>query len=229
MGYIPPEWLNKQAEQLPRSAEPMPVGLERLLSARRARVQDLRQWCAEHLDGVAVGILEIGCGHGRFLVEAAMRFPEKVCVGLDVLSRRLRSGEEKRERRGLQNVFFVKAEAAEFVEAMPAKTFGAVYILFPDPWPKRKHAARRLIQNDFLTALAAKLVPGSKVFFRTDDKVYYKEACKRFSEHSHWSLDTHQPWPCDSTTYFEEVTGGYRSLVAVRNLLISAKTPCHWG
>src|SRR4051812_26665493 len=85
-------------------------------------------------------VWEIGSGHGHFLVQYAQAFPEKFCVGVDIIGDRLDRSGRKRDRAKLANCHFVQAEAREFFDALPAGVnLQEVWVLFPDPWPKKRH------------------------------------------------------------------------------------------
>jgi tRNA (guanine-N7-)-methyltransferase len=89
-------------------------------------------------------VWEIGCGHGHFLVRYAGLFPEKFCVGVDLILDRLERSGRKRDRAQLANCHFVRAEAREFLLSLaPGITFEEIWVLFPDPWPKARHNKNR--------------------------------------------------------------------------------------
>lgn len=159
-------------------------------------------------------MLEIGCGHGHFLRAYASARPQELCIGLDLLGPRLRKAQKRCE--GLEHTVFVKAEAQEFLELLgPQLKLQSVYILFPDPWPKRKHAHNRLIQKEFISLLQQRMCTGAKVYFRTDYQPYFDWAIKRFEAEPDWRVNSQEPWPVEAATHFEALTGGvYASFVA---------------
>lgn len=117
--------------------------------------------------------VEIGCGKGKFLVARAQIFPEINFLGLDRVAKWMKVGERRGEKRKLENLKFLKAEVREFLETVPDETVSIFHIYFPDPWPKRRHHGRRLIQAEFLNTLRAKLLPGGLIEIATDDEDYY--------------------------------------------------------
>lgn len=182
---------------------------------RKEALRDLiRSDLAESMAKRSFLVLEIGCGHGHFLSAYARARPEHSCLGLDILASRLKKAQKRCE--GLENTVFVKAEAEEFLEVLdPSLKIGALYILFPDPWPKRKHADNRLIQKDFLELLKQRLSLGAKVYFRTDHKPYFEWAFRLFATDGDWEVNLGETWPIDVPTYFQTLTGGrYESFVA---------------
>ncbi len=150
--------------------------------------------------------LEIGCGHGDFLTAYAEKFPNDFCIGIDLLNQRLKKCVRKSDRKGLKNTLFLKAEANEFLETLQKDiTFENVFILYPDPWPKRRHAVNRLIQHEFIQKLESCLIPNGKVFFKTDDENYYLWSKNVFSKTPYWCLEEGTIWPCVASTYFSRV------------------------
>ncbi len=118
--------------------------------------------------------IEIGCGKGIFLVSLAERFPFTNFIGLDLSGKWMKKGESKQKRRKLNNLKFIKTEAKAFLsECIPPESVRAFYIYFPDPWPKNKHRRRRLISDEFVESIFAKLQSGGIVDIATDDKLYF--------------------------------------------------------
>ena len=160
--------------------------------------------------------LEIGCGHGHFLTRFAEAHPERFCLGVDILSDRLERANKKRNRAGLTNVRFHKVEAVELLECLPAGiTFAEVFLLFPDPWPKKRHHKNRLVRPDFLESLATRMVPGGRFYFRTDHTEYFAAGREVLEQHPRWRIDPAAPWPFEEATVFQLKAPAYQSLVAV--------------
>ena len=102
-------------------------------------------------------VLELGCGHGHFLARYSAEFPAKLCVGVDLRSDRIERALRKVAHARLANCHFVRTEALEFLHALPpAVTFEEIWVLFPDPWPKKRHHKNRLLHPDFFEAVAAR-------------------------------------------------------------------------
>ena len=162
-------------------------------------------------------VWEIGSGHGHFLVEYASAFPGKFCVGVDIIRDRLNRSGKKRDRAKLTNCHFVQAEAREFFDALPAGvTLQEVWVLFPDPWPKKRHHKNRIMQADFLELLASLAREGIRLYFRTDHAEYFSAVTALISELKTWRLDPAAPWPLEQETVFQARAPAYQSLVAVR-------------
>jgi tRNA (guanine-N7-)-methyltransferase len=160
---------------------------------------------------------EIGSGHGHFLVQYAAAFPEKCCVGVDIIRDRLNRSAKKRDRAKLTNCHFVQAEAREFFDALPAGvTLGEIWVLFPDPWPKKRHHKNRILQAAFLESLAARAGEGTRLYFRTDHAEYFSAVAALLPTLRTWRLDPAAPWPLEQETVFQARSEAYQSLVAVR-------------
>ena len=127
---------------------------------------DLRAWFRdneEHLPGAAME-LEIGSGKGTFLVQHAKLHPDVNYLGIEWAKAFWKYAADRVRRHGLENVRLLRCDAAVFVRHyVPDATFRQVHIYFPDPWPKKRHHKRRLIQADFLRELHRVLItaPGS--------------------------------------------------------------------
>ena len=191
----------------------MPIEqLNAVMSERRAALQReldraLAGWPAEFT-------LEIGCGHGHFLAAYAAAHPDEHCLGIDIVLDRLDRAERKVKRAGSANVGFVRAEAGLFLATLPGSfRFHHVFILFPDPWPKRRHHKNRLINPEFLTMLIPRMAPGARLYFRTDYSPYFNWSCDLLQEHPAWRL-CDEPWPFEHPTVFQNRAAGHWSLVA---------------
>ncbi len=177
---------------------------------RQSSLLDRYQPVMESLDQ---GVLEIGCGHGHWLTSYASQNFDQCCVGIDLMKHRVDKSAKKANKNELTNLHFIQAEAIEFIELIPERTsLAAVVVLFPDPWPKKRHFRRRLIQPDFLDLLASRMNVGGKLYFRTDHNGYFNWTAEHFTEHPLWTLDSELVWPMERSTYFQEIKGPYQSL-----------------
>jgi len=160
--------------------------------------------------------LEIGAGHGHFLTDYAAAHPEEFCVGIDLIRDRIERALRKRDRAKLTNLVFLKAEAIECVAALPPQVvLQRIFVLFPDPWPKRRHHKNRIMQASFLHELAARTAVGADLCFRTDDAAYFSAAKAVVSTHPDWTVAT-APWPFERATVFQARAAVFQSLVTTR-------------
>lgn len=192
--------------------------IEEAQAIHRQRVNALREaLAAVPLDHPRL-TLEIGCGHGHYMAAYAAAHPDEHCVAIDIIKERLEKCERKAARAGLTNVHWLRAEAADLLEALPRETrfSGRILVLFPDPWPKRKHWKNRLIQAPFLTDLARLTAPGTPLCFRTDHDGYFAEALGIISAHPDWVVDPAMIWPFEQETIFEARAHSHQSWIARR-------------
>lgn len=125
------------------------------------------------LDGMEV---ELGSGDGSFLAEYAALNPGRGFLGVERLLGRLRKLERKAQRRGLSNLRVLRLEAGYVLRwKLAAGMVSALHVYFPDPWPKRRHWKRRLINEVFVEEAARILRPGGRVFLRTDNEPYFEQ------------------------------------------------------
>lgn len=122
--------------------------------------------------------LEIGCGKGKFLVGRAQESPDRNFIGIDRVGKWMKIGDARGAKRNLKNLLFIKADAPEFLKALKPKSVETIHMYFPDPWPKRRHRARRLFTADFLKVLHSKLKPGGLLELATDFQDYYEQMQK---------------------------------------------------
>lgn len=128
--------------------------------------------------------VELGAGDGSFLVRQAAEHPEHNFVGIERLKGRLGKIDRKGQRAGLTNLRVIRIEAAYFLEyLLPPASVSALHVYFPDPWPKKRHRARRLIGERFPVLAAHALVPGGAVYLRTDDTDYHAQMLAVFGAH----------------------------------------------
>ncbi len=162
-------------------------------------------------------VWEIGCGHGHFLAAYAAAHRGELCVGVDQELDRIRRAVRKQERARLTNLHFVRSEAGLFLEALPpGVVFKAVYVLFPDPWPKRRHHKHRLLQRGFMHAVADRAGEGTPFYFRTDHEPYFRDVETMLQQHPDWRLEPWTEWPFELATVFQVRAEKHYSLVAFR-------------
>ena len=112
--------------------------------------------------------VEIGIGKGRFLLEAAERRPQINHLGVEWANKYLRFAESRAQRRELENIRFVRIDAREMMASIPARSVQAFYVFYPDPWPKKRHHKRRIVQASFLALCADRLIAGGSLHVATD-------------------------------------------------------------
>lgn len=113
--------------------------------------------------------LEIGCGIGDFIALTAAERPETNFIAIDFYNKGCYKTCRRIDTRELKNVRVLREEARQFItERIPRESLAAVYINCPDPWPKKKHRKRRLVNRQFMEFLNDYLAPGADFYFATD-------------------------------------------------------------
>ncbi|MGB9474132.1 MAG: tRNA (guanosine(46)-N7)-methyltransferase TrmB [Candidatus Udaeobacter sp.] len=118
--------------------------------------------------------VDLGCGDGSFLCAMAQRMPGNNFLGIERLLDRVRAS--ARKAAALDNVRLLRIESSYAVRyLLPAESVETFYLLFPDPWPKRRHHARRIVTPDFLSSVHAALEKNGSFYVATDDVDYFRK------------------------------------------------------
>ncbi|MEY2493140.1 MAG: tRNA (guanine-N7-)-methyltransferase [Verrucomicrobiota bacterium] len=119
--------------------------------------------------------IDLGCGDGTFLVASAARNPERNFLGIERLIGRVRVACRKTMRLDLENIRILRMESSYAVtHLMRAESVAAFHLLFPDPWPKRRHHRRRLFTPQFTGAVYRALETGGLFHIATDHGNYFQ-------------------------------------------------------
>ncbi|MGF1460459.1 MAG: tRNA (guanosine(46)-N7)-methyltransferase TrmB [Leptolyngbyaceae cyanobacterium] len=132
--------------------------------------------------------IDIGCAKGYFISQMAELTPEWNFLGLEIRAPLVDYALQQRDRQSLKNLHFLfcnaNASLAELLETLPANTLQQVSIQFPDPWFKKRHQKRRVVQPELVQALAKTLPVGGRVVLQSDVEAVAQEMCDRFSENA---------------------------------------------
>ena len=121
--------------------------------------------------------VDLGSGDGGFLRAMAEHFPERDFLGVERLLGRVRKTCRKAANMGLSNLRMLRLESTYTLNyLLPSGGVSRVHLLFPDPWPKKKHHKRRLVNQEFCTGLERVLSAGGEFLFKTDHLEYYEES-----------------------------------------------------
>lgn len=137
--------------------------------------------------------IEVGMGKGRFLMDMAKIHPEVNYVGIEmydsVLLRALQKREEYEQNEGtLTNLYFMCIDARLLPEIFEKGEVEKIYLNFSDPWPKARHAKRRLTSRQFLERYDQILVPEGRVEFKTDNRELFEFSLEEVKE-AGWTLE----------------------------------------
>lgn len=117
--------------------------------------------------------VEIGSGKGRFLLKMAAELPEISFLAVERAGKYHRLVCEKAGRRGLENVRLLRTTAEDlFFRLLPPLSVDALYVLFSDPWPKKRHHKRRLFTPEVTEAMVSCLKPGAPLLVKSDHPGY---------------------------------------------------------
>lgn len=168
--------------------------------------QDLRALFSPPVDSVR---LEIGFGGGEHLIAQAREQPRIGFIGSDGFLNAIAKALAAIGAERLANVRLHHGDASELIDWLPPASLSRIDLLYPDPWPKRRHWKRRFIQDEKLTRLARILVRGGDLRFATDIPDYAAWALARVlrSKDFAWTAeradDWRKPWPEFTGTRYE--------------------------
>lgn len=150
--------------------------------------------------------IEYCSGNGEWILNKANAYPDINWVAVELKFKRVRKIHAKRINRDVQNLFIVCGKAQVFTSTYLMRNCAeAVYINFPDPWPKSRHAKHRLTQAPFLRSVLQVVKPGGKLKLVSDDLCYVEQTKREFGEIPDWKLR-----PCGDggeygTSYFDRL------------------------
>lgn len=157
--------------------------------------------------------LEIGFGGGEHLALQAEHHPEIGFIGCEVFENGIARLLAHIRRRGIENVRLFTDDARVLLGALPSASIERIFVLFPDPWPKRRHEGRRLVSREILDALAGVMTDGGELRLATDDRNLLSWTLERITDHPAFKWLARRPgdwsqrpadWP---PTRYEEKTG----------------------
>lgn len=139
--------------------------------------------------------IEVGMGKGRFIMDMAALHPEIDYVGIEmydsVLIRAVEKMEEKEAQGGApKNLRFIRMDARELPQVFEKGEVGKIYLNFSDPWPKERHAKRRLTSRQFLQRYQEILASEGTVEFKTDNEPLFRFSLEEIQE-AGWKLLAH--------------------------------------
>lgn len=132
--------------------------------------------------------IEVGMGKGRFLMELATRNPDINYVGIERYTSVLLRAVQKMEENPLPNLLFICMDAAEIAEVFESEEVDKIYLNFSDPWPKDRHAKRRLPSRQFLARFDQILKIDGVIEFKTDNRGLFDFAVEEV-EPAGWKID----------------------------------------
>lgn len=131
--------------------------------------------------------IEIGMGKGRFIMDLARSNPNVNYIGIEKYSSVLIRGIQKLEADPLPNLYFIRMEAEEITSVFAEGEVERIYLNFSDPWPKDRHAKRRLPSREFLRRYDEILISGGVIEFKTDNHDLFQFALEEL-EPAGWKI-----------------------------------------
>jgi tRNA (guanine-N7-)-methyltransferase len=133
--------------------------------------------------------VDLGSGPGKFLVEAAQKFPDRNFLGIERLLGRMRKTRRRAFELGIDNLRLLRMEMEYAVKyLLPRESIFRFHLSFPDPWPKRRHHVRRVVDREFFDALWRALIPEGEIRIKTDHEAYFQQIARVAGESQLWNL-----------------------------------------
>lgn len=136
----------------------------------------------------AVDVVEVGAGTSLFSVELATRYPSKQFVAVDVKGDRLQKGAYEAEARGLGNLRFVRARADQLGELFKPGSIEQLWITFPDPFPKKRSAGRRMTHPTFLRIYGDILNKDGALYLKHDSRDFFLWSLEQLAAEK-WNIE----------------------------------------
>ena len=152
--------------------------------------------------------IEVGMGKGKFIMELAQMNPDINYVGIERYSSVLLRGLQKRAELELSNIYFMRIDALELADVFAEDEVERIYLNFSDPWPKDRHAKRRLTSDRFLAVYDKILQPDGIIEFKTDNAPLFEWSLGEFEacglEIRNLTRNLHENGPVGIMTGYEE-------------------------
>ena len=143
--------------------------MEKCAAYRIAAPEEMKgNWRSLKPDATALWV-EVGCGKGEFTAETAQANPEVLLIAVERCREAMVVAMEKARDMGLKNVFYIDMDVANIEEIFAGEEIDRLFINFPDPWPRKKNAKRRLTHRGFLDKYCRVVRTGGEFHFKTDN------------------------------------------------------------
>ncbi len=124
--------------------------------------------------------VEVGCGKGKFTAETAQANPDVLLIAIERCREAMVVAMEKAQSMGLTNVYYIDMDVALMEECFAPEEIDRLFINFPDPWPRKKNARRRLTFRTFLDKYCRVVRPGGEIHYKTDNAPLFQWSVEEF-------------------------------------------------
>ncbi len=142
--------------------------------------------------------LDIGCARGRFLLEMAQQYPTTNFLGIEIRASLVTAANQVRDELNLVNLHYLfgnmNSSAKVLLQSLPANTLKTISVQFPDPWFKKRHNKRRVVQPELVEILIDYLAQGGRVFLQSDIEEVARQMRDRFAVNPLLTLQHTTPW-----------------------------------
>ena len=137
-------------------------------------------WRSLKEDATALWV-EVGCGKGKFTAETAEANPEVLMIAVERCREAMVVAMEKAQSMGLKNVYYIDMDVANIEEIFAGEEIDRLFINFPDPWPRKKNAKRRLTYRTFLDKYCRVIKEAGEIHFKTDNAPLFEFSVEEFA------------------------------------------------
>ena len=136
-------------------------------------------WRSLKADAAALWV-EVGCGKGKFTAGTAAANPDVLLIAVERCREAMVVAMENAQGMGLKNVFYIDMDVANIEEIFAGEEIDRLFINFPDPWPRKKNAKRRLTYRTFLDKYCRVIKPGGEIHYKTDNAPLFEFSVEEF-------------------------------------------------
>ena len=155
--------------------------MEKCAGLRIANPADFKgKWRSLKEDCTALWV-EVGCGKGKFTAETAAANPDVLLIAVERCREAMVVAMEKAQSMGLKNVYYIDMDVAAIEEIFEGFEIDRLFINFPDPWPRKKNAKRRLTHRGFLDKYCRVIKEGGEIHYKTDNAPLFEFSVEEFA------------------------------------------------
>ena len=155
--------------------------MEKCSELRIANPADFKgKWRSLKEDCTALWV-EVGCGKGKFTAETAAANPDVLLIAVERCREAMVVAMEKAQTMGLKNVYYIDMDVANIEEIFAGFEIDRLFINFPDPWPRKKNAKRRLTHRGFLDKYCRVIKEGGEIHYKTDNAPLFEFSVEEFA------------------------------------------------